>query len=149
MIPALGRSPGEGNGNPFSILAWRIPQTEDPGGLQSMGSQRVGRDLVTNTYLLIYLSFTFSFIIYPLSTYLHLYLLIYFKLSLPVSPKPLKTCSQDAVYQITSHNSHILSCFLLLSAWYRDNKDTPISPPLFTSFLSSGWRGISHHPLHP
>ena len=27
-----------------SILAWRIPQTEDPGGLQSMGSQRVRHD---------------------------------------------------------------------------------------------------------
>ena len=27
-----------------SILAWRIPQTEEPGGLQSMGLQRVGRD---------------------------------------------------------------------------------------------------------
>ena len=26
-----------------SILAWRIPQTEEPSGLQSMGSQRVGR----------------------------------------------------------------------------------------------------------
>ena len=26
------------------ILAWRIPQTEQPGRLQSMGSQRVGRD---------------------------------------------------------------------------------------------------------
>ena len=24
------------------ILAWEIPQTEEPGGLQSMGSQRVG-----------------------------------------------------------------------------------------------------------
>ena len=28
----------------FSILAWRIPRTEEPGGLQSMGSQRVERD---------------------------------------------------------------------------------------------------------
>ena len=28
----------------FSILAWRIPWTEEPGGLQSMGSQRVGHD---------------------------------------------------------------------------------------------------------
>ena len=28
----------------FSILAWRIPWTEQPGGLQSMGSQRVGHD---------------------------------------------------------------------------------------------------------
>ena len=26
----------------FSILAWRIPLTEEPGGLQSMGSQRAG-----------------------------------------------------------------------------------------------------------
>ena len=28
----------------FSILAWRIPQIEEPGRLQSMGLQRVGRD---------------------------------------------------------------------------------------------------------
>ena len=27
-----------------SILAWRIPWTEEPGGLQAMGSQRVGHD---------------------------------------------------------------------------------------------------------
>ena len=30
-----------------SILAWRIPWTEEPGGLQSMGSQRVEHGLVT------------------------------------------------------------------------------------------------------
>ena len=30
-----------------SILAWRIPCTEETGGLQSMGSERVGHDLVT------------------------------------------------------------------------------------------------------
>ena len=29
---------------PSSILACRIPWTQEPGGLQSMGSQRVGRD---------------------------------------------------------------------------------------------------------
>ena len=28
----------------FSILAWRTPRMEEPGGLQSMGSQRVGHD---------------------------------------------------------------------------------------------------------
>ena len=28
----------------FSILAWRIPQTEEPGGLQSKGSQRARHD---------------------------------------------------------------------------------------------------------
>jgi len=31
------------------ILPWRIPWTEEPGGLQSVGSQRVGHDWVTNT----------------------------------------------------------------------------------------------------
>ena len=30
-----------------SILAWRIPGIEEPGGLQSMGLQRVGHDLAT------------------------------------------------------------------------------------------------------
>ena len=30
-----------------SFLAWRIPQTEEPGGLHSVKSQRVGHDLVT------------------------------------------------------------------------------------------------------
>ena len=39
-ILGSGRSPGEGNGNPLSILAWGIPWTEKPGGLQSMGSQK-------------------------------------------------------------------------------------------------------------
>ena len=32
-----------------SILAWRIPWTEEPGGLQSMGLQTVRHDWVTNT----------------------------------------------------------------------------------------------------
>ena len=35
-----------------SILAWRIPQTEEPDRLQSMGSQRVGHDRVTNIFTL-------------------------------------------------------------------------------------------------
>ena len=36
-----------------SILAWRIPRTEEPGGLQSMGLKRVGHDRVTNTHTLL------------------------------------------------------------------------------------------------
>ena len=32
-----------------SILAWRIPWTEEPGGVQSMELQRVGHNWVTNT----------------------------------------------------------------------------------------------------
>ena len=34
----------EGMATHSSILAWRIPWTEEPGGLQSMGSQRVGHN---------------------------------------------------------------------------------------------------------
>ena len=41
LIPGLGRSPGEGNGNPLQYLAWKIPWTEEPDKPQSMVSQRV------------------------------------------------------------------------------------------------------------
>jgi len=40
-VPGLGRSPGGGHGNPLQFLAWRILWTEEPGKLQSMGSQKV------------------------------------------------------------------------------------------------------------
>ena len=40
--PGLGR--GEGNGNPLQYSCLEIPWTEEPGRLQSMGSQRVGYD---------------------------------------------------------------------------------------------------------
>ena len=45
-IPGSRRSPGEGNDYPlqYCIVAWRIPWTEEPGGLQSMGLQRAGHD---------------------------------------------------------------------------------------------------------
>ena len=33
LIPGLGRSPGEGNGNPLQYSSWRIPGTEERGGL--------------------------------------------------------------------------------------------------------------------
>ena len=46
LISGLRRSPGEGTATHPSILAWRIPWTEEPGGggLQSMGLQRVRQD---------------------------------------------------------------------------------------------------------
>ena len=50
-IPGSGRFPGEGKGYPLQYSCWRIPWTEEPGGLQSMGSQRVGHDWITNTSL--------------------------------------------------------------------------------------------------
>ena len=42
-IPGLGSSPGGVIVTPYSVLAWRNPGTEEPGGLQSM-SQRVRHD---------------------------------------------------------------------------------------------------------
>ena len=48
-IPGLERHPGEGKATHFSILAWRIPWTEKPGG-QSMGLLKVGPNWVTNTF---------------------------------------------------------------------------------------------------
>ena len=39
----------EGMATHSSILTWRIPRTEEPGGLQSMRSQRIRHNRVTNT----------------------------------------------------------------------------------------------------
>ena len=36
LIPVSGRSPGEGMATHSGIFAWRIPWTEEPGGLESM-----------------------------------------------------------------------------------------------------------------
>ena len=45
-VRSLGREDPleEEMATPSSVLAWRIPWTEEPGGLQSMGPQRVGHD---------------------------------------------------------------------------------------------------------
>ena len=55
LIPGLEKSPGGGNGNPSSILAWRIPWTKESGGLQSTGStksQTLLKQISTHTYKL-------------------------------------------------------------------------------------------------
>ena len=44
LVRGSGRSPEKGMVTHSTILAWRIPCTEEPGGLQSIGSQRVGHD---------------------------------------------------------------------------------------------------------
>ena len=46
-IPGSGRPCREGNGNPLQYPCLETPWTEEPGGLQSMGLQRAGRDLGT------------------------------------------------------------------------------------------------------
>ena len=44
-----------------SILAWRIPWTEEPGGLQFTGLQRVGHDWATN----IFITFLYFYFVFP------------------------------------------------------------------------------------
>ena len=44
LPPGLRRSPGVENAIHSSILAWKIPWTEEHGRLQTMGSQRVGHN---------------------------------------------------------------------------------------------------------
>ena len=48
-IPGFGRSPEKEIATHSSILAWRIPWTEEPGRLQSKGVKRVGQEWATNT----------------------------------------------------------------------------------------------------
>ena len=54
VLSIVGENPLErGIATHCSTLARRIPWTEEPGGLQSMGSQRIGHDRVTNTQFLL------------------------------------------------------------------------------------------------
>ena len=48
FIPGSGRSPGEGNSS--SILAWRIPWTEEPGRLQSIGFKELDTTAIFTIY---------------------------------------------------------------------------------------------------
>ena len=47
FVPGSARPPEKEMATHSSILAWEIPWTEEPGGLQSMGLQRAGHDLAT------------------------------------------------------------------------------------------------------
>ena len=74
-VPGWERSPREGMATHSSILAWRIPKTEEPGGLQSMGSQRVEHNWVTNTVITLFslLSFWFNEFLHALSVHKNRY----------------------------------------------------------------------------
>ena len=49
FISGSGRFPAEEMATHSSILAWEIPWTEEPGGLQPWGCKRLGHDLETKT----------------------------------------------------------------------------------------------------
>ena len=56
-IPRLGRAPGERNGYPLQYSCLENLRIEEPGGLQSMGSQRVRHYWVMDTFTLVHLIF--------------------------------------------------------------------------------------------
>ena len=58
-ILVSGRSSGEGNGNLLQYPCLNNPMDRGPGGLQSMGSQRVGHDWVTNTFTIINIKYPY------------------------------------------------------------------------------------------
>ena len=89
LIPGSGRSPGEKKtASHSSIPAWRIPWTEKPGGLQSMGLQRVRHDWVTFTSLHFQNCFTMlcKVLLYNKANQLCIYSLSW--TSLPLTPIP-------------------------------------------------------------
>ena len=56
-IPGSGRSPGEGNGNPFGYSCLGNPMDRGLGGLQSMELQRVGHNMVTKNNILLNIAY--------------------------------------------------------------------------------------------
>ena len=66
LMPGLGRFPGEGNGNPIQYSCLEIPWTEESGGLQSTGSQRVRQTDHTCAYISsMYFVFIDATVFYP------------------------------------------------------------------------------------
>ena len=87
-----------------SILAWRIPWTEEPGGLQSTGSQRVTHDF----------TFTFTFcLVQPLS---HVWLCYTMHCRMPGFPvhHQLPEPAQTHVHHIMMPSNHLILCHPLL-----------------------------------
>ena len=119
-----------------SILAWRIPWTEEPGGLQFTGSQRVGHDWATSLHLawngpllsLIFLkrSLVFSILLFssislhwsPRKTFLSFPAILWnseFKwVYLSFSPLPFTSLLFSAIYKASSDNHFAFLHFFFL-----------------------------------
>ena len=60
----------KGKATPSSVLAWRIPGTEEPGGLKSMGPQRVGHDLLNQSIISLFPLVTTNLFFIPVNLFL-------------------------------------------------------------------------------
>ena len=90
-IPGLGASLEKEMATHSSILAWRIPWTEKPGGLQSVGLQRVGHNRVT--------SLSSKFQVYN-TLWLTIVTLMYIRAPECIYPGYLKLCTLDQYFPI-------------------------------------------------
>ena len=99
----------------FSILAWRVPWTEEPGGLQSMGLQRVGQDWATSLH---FTSLLLVQVLYYLGNYLlefELKVILFFFLSSTASFKEHPSSSE--LYFKEALKNVLISMLILPLLW--------------------------------
>ena len=132
MILGLGGFPREGSATHSSILAWRIPWAEEPGGLQSTGSQRVGHDRATfphkvtciqgHSKFLNNIGISSNLAVYSLT------LLKCFSSLLLFSPSP--TYSSVSAYVVQSLITKLVSLSLVMKASLTTLATVSLSPSL-------------------
>ena len=88
----------KGLGTQSSILAWKIPWTEEPGELQSVGLQSIRHDWATNTFI-----FTLS----------------YFTVIMMFS-----LCNQGECYQFNKSKKHIIKIYLTVTFYFYDMRSS-------------------------
>ena len=115
-ILGLWRSPGEGNGYPTSILAWRIPRTEEPGRLQSMDSRRA--------------TFTFTIAIAVVSAHSSLKMKILIEIKIGTQNKNTGFFGLTSIV-ISSHRLHYIYKVISLCKKCKGFKCWILSPPSF------------------
>ena len=150
-------------------MVWRIPWTEKPHGLQSMGSQRVGYDWLTNTHTshlghrralssLCYIYTRFSLVIYFMHSNVYMSIPISQFIPPPISPFGVHVfslclyfCFANRFIHIISSRFHILCInipFLFFSFWLTSLCDSVLVHPCLCKWhnLSLSW--LSNIPLY-
>ena len=120
-----------------SILAWKIPWTEEPGRPQSIGLQRVGHNWATNTFTIFYFLFVLRFSYSVVSDSLRPHRLQYARLPCP-SPVP-RACSNSYPSSWWCHST-ISSSVIPFSSCLQS---FPASGSKMSQLFASGGQNIS------
>ena len=132
--PGLGRSLEKEMATHSSILAWRIPWTEEPGWLQFMGSQRVGHDWATNNILTFKSALKFEFLLNYFHSTLILFSISTLSPSMVLSPIDLfvyTLCGRKGEVWLISLTFQIVTSgdrFSFLSSWVNHGSSVKLSP---------------------